>query len=200
MLKQVLVGSLAASVLGLGAIAQPAQAAGFHLFEFKGIEEDEEKRTEFGGLLGFDHNGENVVFELSVIGSLINPPIDPDPIPDISAAFPDAALAIDATSLTVSGTPASTDPLPPQDLLVFDDFTGDFPGNFFDLSAFLASDVTATATAIIDLSGLELPPGVNPTVVIEDVEFHKVPEPASTLVLVGLGLAGFGLKRSRKVA
>ncbi len=78
------------------------------------------------------------------------------------------------------------------------------PDDIANLSAFLAGDVTATATIGADiLAAITVTPGFEGGVVsqVSDVEFtKKTPEPSTTLAFLGLGLLSAGLKLRRKAA
>ncbi|MGK7883244.1 MAG: hypothetical protein AB4057_01290 [Crocosphaera sp.] len=89
-------------------------------------------------------------------------------------------------------------------LLTFD-FDQDLP-DLANLSAFLAGDVTATATIGADVLAAILPqvtPGFEDGVVtqVPDVEFtKKAPEPSTNVAFLGLGLATVGFKLRRKAS
>lgn len=190
-------GAATTAVMTLAAISQPAQALMIHRFLFSGTNqlgpEFGDKETIFTGHLAFDEFGGNVGFSLDIRAE----PDDSPAFPPFNFDFEDAFLGFGAadTALGVFGTPADGSGTPGDSLLVAFQFDQRLPG-FGGLSEFLAGDVSAIASPGIAVPGLSLE-----QTTIEGVTFDKkVPEPTSTVALLGFGLAGFGVSRRRQAA
>lgn len=207
MFKQLSLGTAGASLFAVVLTATPAKAQ-IHSFFFEAPTvfqpvpgQGVTNEFDFSGHFSFDTVGEGFL-SLDLMSSL-----DPD-IP----SFMGGPGAVSITNYTAGGSsfdlfgdslggPSGSD----ITLLTFD-FGASVLPDLEDLSAFLAGDVTATATIGTDVLAAILPqvtPGFEDGVVttVSDVEFtKKTPEPSTTIAFLGLGLVSAGLKLRRKAA
>ncbi|MGK7930156.1 MAG: PEP-CTERM sorting domain-containing protein [Microcystaceae cyanobacterium] len=195
MFKKLALGAVCTSALAFGLTAESAQAqVGRHSFFFEAptifedIGDGVINEFDFSGHLAFDNDGTDATLSLDLMSTEAE---------DFEFDFGSVDLIFTAgTGFSLFGDPANGDPA--TTLLTFDAFlpAGTFPDTVEELSAYLAGDVTGTATIGPDIAE-DLPTFV--VDVVDDVSFtKKVPEPSATLAFLTLGLVGAGLKLSRK--